>query len=80
MDVHGDMTVTNLKTREETRIEFKRVGWTNANKCKFEGRVFTADNEPVIIIHGRWNEKIYFKNIKTGEDQCVWNINERLEN
>ena len=64
--------MTNLKNNEEAHVKFKKKGWTDKNKCKVEGKILTAKGEQALLIHGKWNDKLYMKNLKTGADECIW--------
>jgi len=66
------MEVTNLTKNIKVEVNIHRLGWTNKNAYKVEGKVLDQHGRSHFEINGRWNEVLSLKNVSTGRDEEVF--------
>ena len=40
LDTHGDLILNNMKTKEQAKVYFTRMGWTKSSYYKIEGNIY----------------------------------------
>lgn len=61
IDSPGEMIMTNLTTGDKVVLYFQPCGWFGAGRYEVDGYVYNADEEPKILMTGKWNEFINFQ-------------------
>jgi hypothetical protein len=56
VDNPGEMIMTNLTTGDKVVLYFQPCGWFGAGRYEVDGYVYNADEEPKILMTGKWNE------------------------
>ncbi|KAL3850661.1 hypothetical protein ACJIZ3_012543 [Penstemon smallii] len=56
VDSPGEMVMTNLTTGDKVVLYFQPCGWFGANRYEVDGYVYNANEEPKILMTGKWNE------------------------
>ncbi|KAG0566669.1 hypothetical protein M758_7G064300 [Ceratodon purpureus] len=55
IDSPGDMVMENLTTGEKVILYFQPCGWFGKGRYEVDGYVYNKDEEPKIMITGKWN-------------------------
>ncbi|KAG2552966.1 hypothetical protein PVAP13_9KG493000 [Panicum virgatum] len=55
IDSPGEMVMTNLTTGDKVVLYFQPCGWFGAGRYEVDGYVYSAQEEPKIMITGKWN-------------------------
>ncbi|THU46314.1 hypothetical protein C4D60_Mb09t03610 [Musa balbisiana] len=58
VDSHGEMIMTNLTTGDKVVLYFQPCGWFGAGRYEVDGYVYSAEEEPKILMTGKWNESM----------------------
>ncbi|KAF3775727.1 Oxysterol-binding protein-related protein 3C [Nymphaea thermarum] len=58
VDSPGEMIMTNLTTGDKVVLYFQPCGWFGAGRYEVDGYVYNADEEPKILMTGKWNESM----------------------
>ncbi|XP_019161666.1 PREDICTED: oxysterol-binding protein-related protein 3A-like [Ipomoea nil] len=61
IDSAGEMILTNLTTGDKVLLYFQPCGWFGAGRYEVDGYVYNADEEPKILMSGKWNEFMSFQ-------------------
>ncbi|KAM7262527.1 hypothetical protein ACFE04_000210 [Oxalis oulophora] len=56
VDSPGEMIMTNLTTGDKVVLYFQPCGWFGAGRYEVDGYVYNTDEEPKILMTGKWNE------------------------
>ncbi|CAL4913784.1 unnamed protein product [Urochloa decumbens] len=55
VDSLGEMVLTNLTTGDKVVLYFQPCGWFGAGRYEVDGYVYSAEEEPKVMITGKWN-------------------------
>ncbi|CAN6320512.1 unnamed protein product [Urochloa humidicola] len=55
VDSPGEMVLTNLTTGDKVVLYFQPCGWFGAGRYEVDGYVYSAEEEPKVLITGKWN-------------------------
>ncbi|XP_074592808.1 oxysterol-binding protein-related protein 3C-like [Curcuma longa] len=58
VDSFGEMIMTNLTTGDKVVLYFQPCGWFGAGRYEVDGYVYSAAEEPKILMTGKWNESL----------------------
>ncbi|XP_021863659.1 oxysterol-binding protein-related protein 3C isoform X2 [Spinacia oleracea] len=58
VDSPGEMILTNLTTGDKVVLYFQPCGWFGAGRYEVDGYVYDANEEPKILMTGKWNESM----------------------
>ncbi|KAG6485905.1 hypothetical protein ZIOFF_054472 [Zingiber officinale] len=58
VDSPGEMIMTNLTTGDKVVLYFQPCGWFGAERYEVDGYVYSAEEEPKILMTGKWNESM----------------------
>ncbi|KAG6526980.1 hypothetical protein ZIOFF_009067 [Zingiber officinale] len=58
VDSFGEMIMTNLTTGDKVVLYFQPCGWFGAGRYEVDGYVYSAGEEPKILMTGKWNESL----------------------
>ncbi|KAI4354503.1 hypothetical protein L6164_003357 [Bauhinia variegata] len=61
IDSPGEMVLTNMTTGDKVVLYFQPCGWFGAGRYEVDGYVYNADEEPKILITGKWNESMSYQ-------------------
>lgn len=61
IDSPGEMVLTNLTTGDKVVLYFQPCGWFGAGRYEVDGYVYSASEEPKILITGKWNEAMSYQ-------------------
>ncbi|XP_022868698.1 oxysterol-binding protein-related protein 3C-like, partial [Olea europaea var. sylvestris] len=61
VDSPGEMVMTNLTTGDKVVLYFQPCGWFGANRYEVDGYVYNADEEPKILMTGKWSESLSYQ-------------------
>ncbi|XP_073057067.1 oxysterol-binding protein-related protein 3C-like [Primulina eburnea] len=61
VDSPGEMVMTNLTTGDKVILYFQPCGWFGANRYEVDGYVYNADEEPKILMTGKWSESMSYQ-------------------
>ncbi|XP_013612536.1 PREDICTED: oxysterol-binding protein-related protein 3C [Brassica oleracea var. oleracea] len=61
VDSPGEMVMTNITTGDKVVLYFQPCGWFGSGRYEVDGYVYSADEEPKIMMTGKWNEKISYQ-------------------
>ncbi|CAN6442710.1 unnamed protein product [Victoria cruziana] len=61
VDSPGEMIMTNLTTGDKVVLYFQPCGWFGAGRYEVDGYVYSADEEPKILMTGKWNESMSYQ-------------------
>lgn len=61
VDVPGEMVLTNLTTGDKVVLYFQPCGWFGAGRYEVDGYVYNSDEEPKILMTGKWNESMSYQ-------------------
>ncbi|KAG6415486.1 hypothetical protein SASPL_122897 [Salvia splendens] len=61
VDSSGEMIMTNLTTGDKVVLCFQPCGWFGANRYEVDGYVYNADEEPKILMTGKWSESMCYQ-------------------
>ncbi|GAA0185412.1 transfer/carrier protein [Lithospermum erythrorhizon] len=61
IDSPGEMIMTNLTTGEKAVLYFQPCGWFGAGRYEVDGYVYSAAEEPKILMTGKWNESMSYQ-------------------
>jgi hypothetical protein len=61
VDSLGEMIMTNLTTGDKVVLYFQPCGWFGAGRYELDGYVYSAAEEPKIMMTGKWNESMSFQ-------------------
>ena len=67
VDHYGDMVITNHKTGENCMLKFHKKGWLSGQAEVF-GTVDDADDEPRLLVKGKWNSAVYYRKFDPSRD------------
>ncbi|WOL20352.1 oxysterol-binding protein-related protein 3A-like [Canna indica] len=58
IDSPGEMVITNLTTGDKVVLYFQPCGWFGASRYEVDGYVYDAEEEPKVMMTGKWNESM----------------------
>ncbi|XP_008799777.1 oxysterol-binding protein-related protein 3C-like isoform X2 [Phoenix dactylifera] len=58
VDSPGEMVMTNLTTGDKVVLYFQPCGWFGAGRYEVDGYVYDAEEEPKILMTGKWSESM----------------------
>lgn len=58
IDSPGDMVMSNLTTGDKVILYFQPCGWFGKGRYEVDGYVYNKDEEPKILITGKWNSSL----------------------
>ncbi|KAJ0027716.1 hypothetical protein Pint_35409 [Pistacia integerrima] len=61
IDSPGEMIMTNLNTGDKAVLYFQPCGWFGSGRYEVDGYVYNADEEPKILMTGKWNESMNYQ-------------------
>ncbi|KAL8531462.1 hypothetical protein ACS0TY_008164 [Phlomoides rotata] len=61
VDSSGEMVMTNTTTGDKVVLYFQPCGWFGANRYEVDGYVYNADEEPKILMTGKWSESLSYQ-------------------
>ncbi|KAF7049534.1 hypothetical protein CFC21_058055 [Triticum aestivum] len=61
VDSFGEMVLTNLTTGDKAVLYFQPCGWFGAGRFEVDGYVYTAAEEPKIMMTGKWNKSMSYQ-------------------
>ncbi|GAA0140027.1 transfer/carrier protein [Lithospermum erythrorhizon] len=61
IDSPGEMIMTNMTTGEKAVLYFQPCGWFGAGRYEVDGYVYSAAEEPKILMTGKWNESMSYQ-------------------
>ncbi|KAM7257220.1 hypothetical protein ACFE04_012961 [Oxalis oulophora] len=61
VDSPGEMVLTNLTTGDKVVLYFQPCGWFGAGRYEVDGYVYNADEEPKILMTGKWNDSMSYQ-------------------
>ncbi|KAL3625862.1 Oxysterol-binding protein-related protein 3C [Castilleja foliolosa] len=61
VDSPGEMVMTNLTTGDKVVLYFQPCGWFGANRYEVDGYVYNANEEPKILMTGKWSESMSYQ-------------------
>uniref|UniRef100_A0A803LQ98 Oxysterol-binding protein n=1 Tax=Chenopodium quinoa TaxID=63459 RepID=A0A803LQ98_CHEQI len=61
VDSPGEMILTNLTTGDKVVLYFQPCGWFGASRYEVDGYVYDANEEPKILMTGKWNESMSYQ-------------------
>ncbi|KAM7527765.1 hypothetical protein LguiB_031175 [Lonicera macranthoides] len=61
VDSPGEMILTNLTTGDKVVLYFQPCGWFGRGRYEVDGYVYTATEEPKILMTGKWNESMHYQ-------------------
>ncbi|CAN4118307.1 unnamed protein product [Withania somnifera] len=61
IDSPGDMILTNLTTGDKVLLYFQPCGWFGAGRYEVDGYVYNSEEEPKILMTGKWNESMSYQ-------------------
>ncbi|CAA2993270.1 oxysterol-binding -related 3C [Olea europaea subsp. europaea] len=61
VDSPGEMVMTNLTTGDKVVLYFQPCGWFGASRYEVDGYVYNADEEPKILMTGKWSESLSYQ-------------------
>jgi len=77
IDNYGELSATNYKTGEKALVQFKPKGWFGKNYGEVNGRIYNRMGDAALEIKGKWTDFLLIKNLATGEENPLWQRNER---
>ena len=78
--MHGKLIVENLTRGIKVELTIHRIGWTKKNAYKVEGNVIDQNGVPKFSINGLWNKSLSLKDLKTGKEEIVFEVEPRPAN
>lgn len=61
VDSPGEMILTNLTTGDKVVLYFQPCGWFGAGRFEVDGYVYDANEEPKILMTGKWSESMSYQ-------------------
>ncbi|KAF3784749.1 Oxysterol-binding protein-related protein 3A [Nymphaea thermarum] len=61
VDSPGEMIMTNLTTGDKAVLYFQPCGWFGAGRYEVDGYVYNSEEEPKILMTGKWNESMSYQ-------------------
>ncbi|XP_044486945.1 oxysterol-binding protein-related protein 3A-like [Mangifera indica] len=61
IDSPGEMIMTNLNTGDKAVLYFQPCGWFGSGRYEVDGYVYNADEEPKILMTGKWNQSMNYQ-------------------
>ncbi|XP_021716127.1 oxysterol-binding protein-related protein 3C-like [Chenopodium quinoa] len=61
VDSPGEMIMTNLTTGDKAVLYFQPCGWFGAGRYEVDGYVYDANEEPKILMTGKWNKSMSYQ-------------------
>ncbi|XP_051134320.1 oxysterol-binding protein-related protein 3C [Andrographis paniculata] len=61
IDSPGEMVMTNLTTGDKAILYFQPCGWFGANRYEVDGYIYNAEEEPKILMTGKWSESMSYQ-------------------
>ncbi|KAL0417872.1 UNVERIFIED_CONTAM: Oxysterol-binding protein-related protein 3C [Sesamum radiatum] len=61
VDSPGEMIMSNMTTGDKVVLYFQPCGWFGANRYEVDGYVYNADEEPKILMTGKWSESMSYQ-------------------
>ncbi|XP_047342190.1 oxysterol-binding protein-related protein 3C-like [Impatiens glandulifera] len=61
VDSPGEMILTNTTTGDKVVLYFQPCGWFGAGRYEVDGYVYNAQEEPKILLTGKWSESISYQ-------------------
>nr|XP_016449624.1 PREDICTED: oxysterol-binding protein-related protein 3C-like isoform X3 [Nicotiana tabacum] len=61
VDSPGEMIMTNQTTGDKAVLYFQACGWFGAGRYEVDGYVYNANEEPKILMTGKWNESMSYQ-------------------
>eukprot|EP00246_Nothoceros_aenigmaticus_P017170 TRINITY_DN820_c0_g1_i1.p1 TRINITY_DN820_c0_g1~~TRINITY_DN820_c0_g1_i1.p1 ORF type:complete len:458 (+),score=67.58 TRINITY_DN820_c0_g1_i1:393-1766(+) len=81
VDSPGDMILTNVTTGAKVVLYFQPCGWFGAGRYEVDGYVYNKDEEPQILLTGKWNSSLFCQScdmdgepIPGSEPTEVWKV------
>ncbi len=77
IDNYGDCVAKNQSTGETAKINFKKKGWFGKHYGDVNVSIFDSAGTAVYELYGKWTDYLKIKKLTTGEEQLLWQRNER---
>lgn len=61
VDSPGEMIMSNLTTGDKVVLYFQPCGWFGAGRYEVDGYVYDANEEPKLLMTGKWNESMSYQ-------------------
>lgn len=61
IDSPGEMVLTNVTTGDKVVLYFQPCGWFGAGRYEVDGYVYNSNEEPKILMTGKWNESMSYQ-------------------
>ncbi|GJN31038.1 hypothetical protein PR202_gb19392 [Eleusine coracana subsp. coracana] len=61
VDSPGELVMTNLTTGDKVVLYFQPCGWFGAGRYEIDGYVYSAAEEPKIMMTGKWNQSMSYQ-------------------
>eukprot|EP00250_Pteridium_aquilinum_P001314 c11524_g1_i1 orf=368-1708(+) len=61
LDSSGEMVMSNLTTGDKVVLYFQPCGWFGAGRYELDGYVYNKDEEPKILMTGKWNSSMSYQ-------------------
>ncbi|XP_050211403.1 oxysterol-binding protein-related protein 3B-like [Mercurialis annua] len=61
IDSPGEMVLTNMTTGDKVVLYFQPCGWFGAGRYEVDGYVYNANEEPKILMTGKWNQSMSYQ-------------------
>uniref|UniRef100_M4EZ21 Oxysterol-binding protein n=1 Tax=Brassica campestris TaxID=3711 RepID=M4EZ21_BRACM len=61
VDSPGEMIMTNMTTGDKVVLYFQPCGWFGSGRYEVDGYVYNANEEPKILMTGKWNESMSYQ-------------------
>ncbi|KAJ9698441.1 hypothetical protein PVL29_007500 [Vitis rotundifolia] len=61
VDSPGEMIMSNMTTGDKVVLYFQPCGWFGAGRYEVDGYVYNAEEEPKILMTGKWNESLSYQ-------------------
>lgn len=65
---------------EYVELEYHKRGWTASSAFKVDGELYSSKKEIAYKFEGKWSDKLFLINNKTGQKECVWTKNPYPDN
>ncbi|XP_065852389.1 oxysterol-binding protein-related protein 3A-like [Euphorbia lathyris] len=87
IDSPGEMVLTNMTTGDKVVLYFQPCGWFGAGRYEVDGYVYSAAEEPKILMTGKWNKSMSYQPCDLEGEPCagtelkeVWRVAEAPKN
>uniref|UniRef100_A0A2P2LDM3 Oxysterol binding protein n=3 Tax=Rhizophora mucronata TaxID=61149 RepID=A0A2P2LDM3_RHIMU len=87
IDSPGEMVLTNMTTGDKVVLYFQPCGWFGAGRYEVDGYVYNANEEPKILMTGKYNESMNYQPCDMEGEPCpgtelkeVWRVADAPKN